>query len=340
MTNSINVFVPIYNEIGSVEKIEDNIRRTIKVFPDVHFFFYDNASEDGTANFLSMLKERFPDNITVSINTENIGFQRNLAKIAELPSDRMILILGANDLLYTPGLRQLRAILNKGEFDLVICNTCYVVGTKRLRMLANEEDKVRNPFVAKSIDEYFLMHGTIPNGIMQYVVHPRHCRLFGDYASWMSPQVAVFFDIFPGRVCYLPPPPISLVNRTEGSGWRSAVEGVIETHMVLARDIVGRAWQLYSERRMSLWTYVTIRFSYTHAVMFLIYRSLVVRGYWGDWQSPWYRRPAFLARIWKDLFTLRPQVAVNPLFITAVSGAFVFYQVEALAKCVKKVFHE
>lgn len=332
MNNSLNVFIPVYNEIGSADKIEANVRRILKVFSDANFYFYDNASMDGTAYFLLELRNKYPDRITLVSNSENIGFQKNLAKIAELPTDRMILILGANDQVYTPGLRKLQDMISKGGFDLIVCNTCYVTGGARTRLMANEEEKVKIPFATTSIDEYFSKHGVIPNGIMQYVIHPRHCNLFGKYDFWMSPQVAVFFDVFPGKVCYLPPPPVALVNRIENSGWRSSKEGIIETHMILARDIVSKSCELLVNRRISLRTFIHIRFFYTHAVMCLVYKSVFVRDYWGGWSLPFGGRVKFLAKICKELFQLRPLLWVNSIFVAAVLVKFILYKIQSICK--------
>jgi len=330
MKISINVFVPVYNEIDSIGKIEENVRRTLKVFPGAHFFFYDNASIDGTSESLLQLQQKYPGHICVNINSENVGFQKNLSKISELPNDNMILILGANDLLYTPGLRNLHSILTEDSFDLIVCNICYVTGDSKLKLLKNEEERVTTRFSTHSMDEYFRKNGTIPNGIMQYVIHPRHCRHFGVYDYLMSPQVAVFFDVFPGKVCYLPPPPIALVNRTELTGWRSSKEGILETHFILAQDVIKSAWHAYKTERMSFRTFIIIRYSYTYSVMFLMYRSIMMNKYWGEWQKNGYNKYQFILRICKGLFLMTPFKWTNIFFIFAVAVHFMMCKVKLL----------
>lgn len=330
MKTSINIFVPVYNEIDSFDKIEKNVRRTLKVFPNSYFFFYDNASTDGTSQCLLQLQHKYPGHICVRINPTNIGFQKNLAKIAELPKNDMILILGANDQIYTPGLRKLHSILIADSFDVIVCNICYIKGTRRPKLLRNEEERVLSPFSTDNMDEYFAKNGTIPNGIMQYVIHPRHAHLFGVYDYLMSPQVGVFLNVFPGKICYLPPPPVALVNRVESSGWRSSKESILETHFILAKDVIELAWSSYKRHRMSLRTLLFIRFSYTHSVMFLMYRLVLMKQYWGEWHLKGSKRCGFLVHIWKGIFAMTPYKWMNLFFVAAVAVHFLVYKVQTL----------
>ena len=329
VNNSINIFVPVYNELSSINKIEQNVRRVLKVFPDACFFFYDNASVDGTSESLLQLQQKYPQNISVKINPENIGFQKNLSKISELPKNKMILIFGANDQIYTPGLRKLQSILVEGEHDLVVCNTCYVTGNSRLKLLKNEDERVKAPFCTNSLDEFFQKGGAIPNGIMQYVIHPRHSHIFSTYDFMMSPQVGVFFDVFPGKICYLPPPPIALVHRVESTGWRSTKEGIIETHLVLAKDVLELACRAYNMRQMSPWTFLLIRFAYTHAVMFLIYKAVTKKDYWGGWHLKGTKKYEFLLRMCKEVFSMPPFRWMNLIIVFAVAVDFLKYKITA-----------
>jgi glycosyltransferase involved in cell wall biosynthesis len=338
MNSSINVFVPVYNEIDSIGKIEENIRRAVKVFSDVCFYYFDNASDDGTFEVLLQLQQKYQAHVRVNRNPENIGFQKNLSNIAKLPKDRMILILGANDKLYTRGLRKLHSILCQDDFDLIVCNCGYVSGGNKLKLLPTDAEDFIPPFAAYSLDEYFKKRGTIPNGIMQFVLHPRHSHLFGNYDTLMSPQVGVFFHFFPGKVYYFSDPPIVLVNKIEQTGWRSTAEGILETHLVLAKDVIELAWKVCKRRQMTMRTFLYIRFCYTHAVFFLIYKAILVKDFWGSWQLTGEKKIAFVFNYCKRIFSMDPYKWMNLFFVIVVGIHYLIHKAKKIKQWLLRVF--
>jgi hypothetical protein len=113
-------------------------------------------------------------------------------------------------------------------------------------------------------------------------------------------------------------PSLTLVNKVESSGWRATAEGILETHIVLANDVVKLSWTAFKNDKISFRTYLFVRFCYTHAMLFLIYKGILKKDFWGRWQLSGIRKLSYLFKSCMKVVLMPPFRYLNLLVIVAV----------------------
>ena len=73
----ISVVIPLYNEVESIEKLYNELRKVLSVYESYQIIFVDDGSSDGSVDVIRKI-------IDNDINTKIIQFHRNYGKSAAL----------------------------------------------------------------------------------------------------------------------------------------------------------------------------------------------------------------------------------------------------------------
>ncbi len=73
----ISVIIPVFNEIGSLPELMDQLRKVLHIYSKWEILFVDDGSTDGSTEFLNDLSRK-DENVTL------IQFHRNYGKSAAL----------------------------------------------------------------------------------------------------------------------------------------------------------------------------------------------------------------------------------------------------------------
>ena len=170
------------------------------------------------------------------------------------------------------------------DTDLFICNWAYYDKSEEGERRIFYTGDVTKPYVANSLDEFFLLHGYSPNGIMQWVARRELLSTFPQYRNFGNPHVGVFFNAFPCRVSGIGDPPLCLVRHLEQRGWRSSADRIMQEHIWLCREMLHALDQAWLGHKLSSKTYkqwyIRLR-----RIPKLILRDLEC-GNWGVWIHP------------------------------------------------------
>lgn len=98
--NVLTIAIPTFNRASYIkENLEVLIPQCKKYKGAVKIVVSDNASTDDTPSVLEGLYKSFPDIITYSINSENIGVQGNFSKVVESSNSQYVFLLGDDDIM-------------------------------------------------------------------------------------------------------------------------------------------------------------------------------------------------------------------------------------------------
>lgn len=112
MKTKLTVGIPTYNRKKALKKqVEWFISQGILEYDNVEFIISDNASTDGTSEYLETLCKLYPK-IHVNINKQNIGACLNIGKITELANGEYIWFVGDDDDIHNGIIDNILSILN------------------------------------------------------------------------------------------------------------------------------------------------------------------------------------------------------------------------------------
>lgn len=105
----LTIGIPTFDRINQLTKIvEFFLNENILGYDNVEFIISDNASSDGTKDYLLNIHKRYPS-IIINLEKENRGGEANFARIIEMATAEYVWLVGDDDIIL-PGI--LTDILN------------------------------------------------------------------------------------------------------------------------------------------------------------------------------------------------------------------------------------
>lgn len=142
----LTIAIPTYNRKPFLKENLDVLLPQVEEVPDqIEILISDNASTDGTKEYVNEIKDRF--NISYSRNTENLGADGNFLQCFYKAQGEYLLILSDDDILLPGSLKKLLALL-KGYPAFVFTNCCGFIGQYQGR------DKCGSPTIKLNEDCY------------------------------------------------------------------------------------------------------------------------------------------------------------------------------------------
>jgi len=296
----ITIFLPVYNEEKSIQIILRNFKLVLQVFPDAQFIVSDNCSTDLTVKSFSFFPEQFIGRIKIWKSSQNFGFSANIAKVANVPGNGLVMLLGADDLLLFSGLSALRNLIrSRPDVDMIISNWAYSKSIGSVHSLGD----CGHHFEANSLDEFFQHQTWLPNGISQIVARK---SLFGKielYIDKMSPHLGVFLDAFPCTMVCLGNPPLAMGAHVVVDGWRSSAASILMTHVRLTEEMLEHLLRCYRSEAISKKTFYQIRGAYLSIIPASV--KVAKTEKWGSWEGSYQKKCYFLAGVMLHFFFLR-----------------------------------
>jgi len=102
----LSICIPTYNRLAYLREAVDSVLSQAEG-QDIELVISDNASSDGTEEYVSNLKDKTHVPLVYHRNEQNFGFDRNILKIVELAQGEYCWILGDDDLALPGALRRL-----------------------------------------------------------------------------------------------------------------------------------------------------------------------------------------------------------------------------------------
>lgn len=96
-----SVIIPVYNNLEYTRQCINSILENTPEFNEIQFIIVDNASTDGTGEYLSNLCKEYK-NIEVISNSENLGFAKGCNQGIRAAKSKFIVLLN-NDIVVTKG---------------------------------------------------------------------------------------------------------------------------------------------------------------------------------------------------------------------------------------------
>jgi glycosyltransferase involved in cell wall biosynthesis/ubiquinone/menaquinone biosynthesis C-methylase UbiE/Tfp pilus assembly protein PilF len=98
ITPRVSIIIPLFNKVEYTKQCLEALITNTPASPDFEIILIDNASSDGTRDFLNTLS----DNVTIIPNRDNLGFARACNQGARLAMGEFVLFLN-NDTIPKPG---------------------------------------------------------------------------------------------------------------------------------------------------------------------------------------------------------------------------------------------
>jgi abequosyltransferase len=121
----ISFCIPTYNRCEYLRSTIESILNEIETSGNidrVQICISDNNSTDGTEDMINELKAETKVQIVYSKNKINIGFDKNILKVASLSSAKYIWLFGSDDHIIEGSLVKMLDILDKEKSDVYLCN--------------------------------------------------------------------------------------------------------------------------------------------------------------------------------------------------------------------------
>ncbi len=117
MENKIEVFILTFNRVEFLkESLNSILAQTVKTQVTV----VDNASDDGTCEYMSKMAERF-DNVFYVRNEKNLGYNGNLQKAVSLAKKPYVMLFHDDDILHESYIALANRALEKfPDLDLIM----------------------------------------------------------------------------------------------------------------------------------------------------------------------------------------------------------------------------
>ncbi|MDY6069433.1 MAG: glycosyltransferase family A protein, partial [Opitutales bacterium] len=96
MENKIEVFILTFNR---VEFLKESLNSILAQTMKTQITVVDNASDDGTCEYMSEMAERF-DNVFYVRNEKNLGYNGNLQKAVSLAKKPYVMLFHDDDILH------------------------------------------------------------------------------------------------------------------------------------------------------------------------------------------------------------------------------------------------
>jgi glycosyltransferase involved in cell wall biosynthesis len=230
----VQVFVPVYNDREFLPHAISSVLGQLGA--DMEVIVSDNASTDGTTEYLSELAARNP-RVVVHRNSENIGMLANLNRFRELVTADRYMLLCSDDMLGSPhALRHANEILDaNADVVTVYCDLLYIDGHGRA--LANRRFGRSGRFNAGRTLRQSIMSGRNLFGIP--LIHRRQAGASTSYPAELTYTGDVYHSARcaeHGSVFHIPE--VLIHNRYTG---RNATAGVY-TESVEQFDATARSF--------------------------------------------------------------------------------------------------
>ncbi|MFH0884928.1 MAG: glycosyltransferase family 2 protein [Candidatus Micrarchaeota archaeon] len=116
MGKLLSICIPTLQRKASIQSVLDSLLEVVGKHKDeVEICVSDNGSTDGTYEMLVSYSKRYPF-IRVRRNSENIGFDANMATLAQMAEGRYCWPIGDDDEVVPTGVESLLALLKKDEW--------------------------------------------------------------------------------------------------------------------------------------------------------------------------------------------------------------------------------
>jgi glycosyltransferase involved in cell wall biosynthesis len=118
--NLLSIFIPTFNRGHLIGETLDSFIEQISEYR-IPIVISDNCSTDDTFQVVERYKQKYPY-IKYSKNAENLGFDGNVVKMAELVDTKYCWLFGDDDIIKKDAITKVLNIL-KNDFDLIVANT-------------------------------------------------------------------------------------------------------------------------------------------------------------------------------------------------------------------------
>jgi abequosyltransferase len=150
----LSIFIPTFNRGHLIGETLDSFIDQIEEY-QIPIIISDNCSTDDTYNVVQSYINKYPF-IKYSKNTENLGFDGNVIKMAGLVSTKYCWLFGDDDVISKGAIDYVLKVI-KNNYDLIVVNASLnsVDLSKQItyRHLAIDEDKL---YTSKEIENAFL----------------------------------------------------------------------------------------------------------------------------------------------------------------------------------------
>jgi abequosyltransferase len=116
----LSICIPTFNNAAQLSKSLNALIPQVKKL-NIPIFVSDNASKDNTLQVLKYCKNIYPL-LFFETNDHNLGFDRNVIKVASMASTKYIWTIGAKRVLCPGTVSKIYKILNKYDLDLLVLN--------------------------------------------------------------------------------------------------------------------------------------------------------------------------------------------------------------------------
>jgi abequosyltransferase len=113
MSKLLSICIPTYNRKEKLKRLLQNIVTESKGLEEhLQVCISDNASTDGTQEYLKETEKVWPFDIKLNFNNENLGMDLNILKAFDLATCKYMWLLGDDDYIAKKKLRKLLTFLN------------------------------------------------------------------------------------------------------------------------------------------------------------------------------------------------------------------------------------
>jgi abequosyltransferase len=116
----LSICIPTYNNAGYLGESLKALIPQVREF-NIPIYVSNNASNDDTLKVLKSYKNIYPL-LFFETNDHNLGFDRNVVKVAQMASTKYLWAIGAKRILCPGTVSKIYQILSKSNLDLLILN--------------------------------------------------------------------------------------------------------------------------------------------------------------------------------------------------------------------------
>ena len=124
MTPKISFCIPTFNREQLLDELISSIVRqcTPDIAPLIEICIADNASTDNTPAMVANWRTKTTVAIQYTLNTENIGPDRNYLRSVELANGEYCWLFGSDDLLAPDALQNMLQVIEGSQYDICLTN--------------------------------------------------------------------------------------------------------------------------------------------------------------------------------------------------------------------------
>lgn len=116
----LSICIPTYNRADCLKRLLDNIiPQILESEEGVEVCISNNGSTDNTRDIVINFQEKHPNLIKYSENEENLGFDRNVFKVVNMPKGEFVWTFSDDDLIVKDGLKEvIKSIIENKDKEM------------------------------------------------------------------------------------------------------------------------------------------------------------------------------------------------------------------------------